>query len=1234
MKQRITILWNSFFALYSCCFFICLFPLCLMAQPDNDDCSGAHELTVGTAICNNTTGTNQDATDSGEPNPGCGSYNGGDIWYFITAPSSGSIIIETSWAGGFNDSGIAAYSGDCSSLVLIECDDNDGLSLYSKIILTGRTPGETLYIRVWEKGNNSFGEINICVFEPPVNDLCSGAIDLVVGTNSLTCTQVSGTNNGASDSGVPHPQCSNYQGGDVWYKVTVPSSGRVAIETSSAGGISDVDLAVYEGNCNTLTKIGCDQSGGDDQFAKINIAYRTPNEVLYVRVWEYGNNASGEFNICAYEFPEPPVNDICSGAVALNVGTNGSCDQLTQGNFFLTDSGEPDSQCGSYTYLGGDLWYSIIVPSSGNVTVEVYASIILTAVVNVYSGNCSDLTKIGCAKQSVYNDPATVDLTLQNPGETLYIQVYELGNNGFDSFGTCAYEPANPPPNNDICIGAELLTLGEDRTCNNSFGNNQYATDSGVSNPGCAEYSGGDVWYKMVVPPSGKVIIETKIHGGDITDTGMAVYDGTCSNPALIECNDDGGGNDFSKITLFNRTPQETLYIRIWENGNDASGSFIICAYKDNDLCLDAIELTVDAEVPTLGSNINTSDSGVPDPGCGDYQGGDIWFKVVVPNSGNVAIETEYASGLSDPLNNVNLAVYSGVCSNLTLLACDEFSGENLFSKIELYGRSAEETLLIRVWEYGNDQVGTFLISAYESDPSPQNDDVCNAIDLTAFITSFPDPQAPQTFSNSFAGVQSSEPSPLIDNSCMNANSWCDAPDNTVWFTFTAPAGGDIVSVYATFGSSEAQLAAWEADNCSDVTNGNAVMVAADALGVFSIECLIPGKTYFIQVDGFEGDMGDFTISIEKDNSFPCTVFNYNGAADLDCGAITIDGPVSTGTGEWMHFFYAPPPPATPSISIIASLNDKGNVLGNVSLDMMINGSTDGVRQQSNGTHYLDRNWSISVDNQPTSDICIRLYFTDDELATLAAASGIGNDVNNLVITKIDDGNCGDFTVTGSSILTQHPFTGTSEINGAHCVQFETSGFSSFFAHSASTPLPVELLSFTGIASSEGTILQWTTATEESTEWHIPERSPNGRSWREVDRLPAAGNSLKEISYKTKDRNPFPQTYYRLKTQDVDGTLHYSRMIVVDRKNKLDLTDIHISPNPGKNKIYVDILPQVQQAGKLSVYNPLGQKMKEEIFKNSPGRLELSLNNYNNGIYLLIFEQNGQKVSRKFIVNK
>jgi hypothetical protein len=132
------------------------------------------------------------------------------------------------------------------------------------------------------------------------------------------------------------------------------------------------------------------------------------------------------------------------------------------------------------------------------------------------------------------------------------------------------------------------------------FTNNIGFPGSGL-NPNCSIYQGGDIWYKMTVPPSGNLSFET--NGGNIMDTNVSVWtDSLCNNLQVIGCDDDGGEGYYSYLLLYDLTPGETIYIQVFGYGG-ASGSFQLCANDIGTVAFDSSELPI-VMINTLGKTI------------------------------------------------------------------------------------------------------------------------------------------------------------------------------------------------------------------------------------------------------------------------------------------------------------------------------------------------------------------------------------------------------------------------------------------------------------------------------------------------------------------------------------------------------------------------------------------------------------------------------------------------------
>lgn len=175
------------------------------AGPSNDDCDGAITLSVG-ASCSYSSYTNANATaTTGVPAPGCANYLGGDVWFKATVPASGHIILDMD-DNVMTDAGMAIYTGTCGSLTLVECDDDDSNNgLMSMIDRSGLSAGSTIYIRVWEYGNDNNGSFYICAYDPGIG-ACGSVTNIASCGTSTTVTSGGGSgnwNNQECGSGTP-----------------------------------------------------------------------------------------------------------------------------------------------------------------------------------------------------------------------------------------------------------------------------------------------------------------------------------------------------------------------------------------------------------------------------------------------------------------------------------------------------------------------------------------------------------------------------------------------------------------------------------------------------------------------------------------------------------------------------------------------------------------------------------------------------------------------------------------------------------------------------------------------------------------------------------------------------------------------------------------------------------------------------------------------------------------------
>lgn len=144
-----------------------------------------------------------------------------------------------------------------------------------------------------------------------------------------------------------------------------------------------------------------------------------------------------------------------------------------------------------------------------------------------------------------------------------------------------------------------------------------------------------------------------------------------------------------------------------------------------------------------------------------------------------------------------------------------------------------------------------------------ENDLLCQPIALSLGTSAI--------FDNSCASPQENEPVPPLTG-CNGQMSWCNegGVQNSLWFGFEGPNSG---SASVEINGFDAQVAVYSANSCNDLLAGNYVLLGAnDDMTVSNanakinrLKCLVPGKTYFIQVDGSNGgSSGAFVVKINE----------------------------------------------------------------------------------------------------------------------------------------------------------------------------------------------------------------------------------------------------------------------------------------------------------------------------------------------------------------------------------
>ncbi len=220
----------------------------------------------------------------------------------------------------------------------------------------------------------------------------------------------------------------------------------------------------------------------------------------------------------------------------------------------------------------------------------------------------------------------------------------------------------------------------------------------------------------------------------------------------------------------------------------------------------------------------------------------------------------------------------------------------------------------------------------------------------------------------------------------------------------------------------------------------------------------------------------------------------------------------------------------------------------------------------------LDREWKVTNTN-------FNGTFSMDFKLNSCAIPGSVN-VADLRLLIDDDGNFAAGTNTavasgsgGITISYSNPVITVSGISTA-LIASNSTQFITIGTVSGNSPLPVELINFSGEAKDAYVDLNWSTATEKNSSHFEVERSVDAASFTKiasVNSKAANGNSQSVLKYSASDNSPITNiTYYRLKEVDKDNASVYSGIISVNYIKAKNVKFV-VYPNPNKGEFTADI---------------------------------------------------------------
>lgn len=660
-----------------------------------ETCATAATISVN-ASCTTTPFTMTTNVGNEMAAPACGASNRDGWWTFTTGAGTQSVSISETTNRPI---GLAVYTG-CNAANMIACQSFGNAA---GTLTINVTPNTTYYLRVFRTNSGS---------QAWTGTVC------VVGSNSPVVQGCTTAGGGQYPTGTYTPTCNGVAGAiaaNCWageYSVVAVTNGT----TYTFGSSTATDFLTIS------------NAAGTTVLASGTGSVVWPSTVTgNVRFYTHTNSFCGEQNTnrartvqCGTPLP-PPANDNCGGAVSLTPGftcvtTAGTTVAATQSMAAVTCAGFAGN-------ADDDVWYSFMATSTTH-TVDVLGDGAFDAVVQGFSGTCGSLTSIGCADDFFAGTTESMTLTGLTIGSTYFVRVYNFDDPGTSgTFTICVVAPP-PPPANDNCANATVLTVNANGACPGAgtAGNTAGAGFQGGALPVCDNVGNiQDVWYSF--NSGANTTLNFNVSLGTAQNVGIEFFTACGTTATGLQ----PGGCDFEAWdpapTQISGFAANTNYLfRIFTNVDfETAGTFNVCISEPipGDVPCTATALTVatttnPAYLPASNAGTGHGSFGAGACSLGDFAN-DIWFTAVVPATGNVAVALDPGVASFDPIVEIYTSSNNTCTGTFTSVACDDDGGLGDRSFAYAGGLTVGNTVFIRVSSFTAGTTGNFGIAVTDA---------------------------------------------------------------------------------------------------------------------------------------------------------------------------------------------------------------------------------------------------------------------------------------------------------------------------------------------------------------------------------------------------------------------------------------------------------------------------------------------------------------------------------------
>ncbi len=955
-----------------------------------------------------------------------------------------------------------------------------------------------------------------------------------------------------------------------------------------------------------------------------------------------------------FTFNAQAQSDDCSGAPALTVNTSCTTTAFSNDENGQPEVGTPNPSCLSGTE-SSDVWYRV-TGTGGTLQVTVSGAD-QSATVAVWS-NCPATTQVSCMNVA---SGASGSMTFSSVlSTTYYIQIIRTsgGTNNNMSGNICVTSVA-PPPSNDNCAGATVLTQAA--SCSTTSGTVAGATNSGIAS--CTGTPDDDVWYSFTATNTTAIITRTTSW-----DSGVEIFASTGAAPGSCIGASLGCQDAETNYTVNGLTVGMNYYVRVYTwsaSTTPATPTFTICVTSPAPPPAGSIFM------PSSGSTSACSGTFYDGGGLSDYNNSEVRVFTICPSTAGAKLKLVFSAFQTESSLDF-LEIFDG--NSVAAPSLGTYSGTTGPGTVQATNANASGCLTFRFTTDGSVvypgwvadlscvvPCQTITTNITSISPAPGAGGIiriCQGQSITATGSgTFSNSGTGATYSWNFgngvtaAGSSTTYTYPAVGsyylnlvatdaNGCTNTNYNNQIIQVSTTPTITTSAAPATLCTSQTSALSANVTMTPYTVNCTPPVSGTTFL--PDGSGVsystsITTNCYNPAATITAASDitniclNMEHSyLGDLSLEIECPNGQTISLQNYGsggGSANLGTpwATGTVDGSSTTTTpGTGANYCFSMSGSATMVNSIATGGTfPSGNGPGTYT-DSYIPAGTYLPAEGFSGLIGcpLNGSWTIHVTDHLGSDN--GYIFNWD----VNFSAGIVS-VPSYTPTIVSQGWVAATTLSSTGATTAN-VTPTNQ--GTPCFTYSvTDNFGCTYTApqcitvNCGTSLPIGLVSFDAMAVNNNSVrLNWETSSEQDNDYFVVERSVSGADgWKEIAVVDGAGNSETPKYYTDVDDMPLNGvSYYRLKQIDFNGQerIHEMESVYIDIAG---MSDLVIYPNPATD--LVTLKGDIVSLSTFKLLNAMGQDIRMNVssYKQGDGSLVLDISSLRSGVYII---KNGSKV--------